>query len=53
MAYILDICVYYTKSHANFIEELERYVTYFNAERPAYALNHKSPVQFKTEQGFG
>lgn len=29
------------------------YVWYFNNERPAYALNYKSPVQFRTEQGFG
>ena len=32
---------------------IERYVKYFNTERPAYALNYKSPVQYKTEQGFG
>ena len=37
----------------NLKEGLERYVTYFNTERPAYALNYKSPVQYKTEQGFG
>ena len=31
---------------------LTQYVTYFNCDRPAYALGYKSPVQFKTEQGF-
>lgn len=37
----------------NLEEVIERYVKYFNNERPAYALNYKSPVQYKTEQGFG
>lgn len=32
---------------------LEKYVYYFNNQRPAYALNYKSPVQYCTEQGFG
>jgi len=27
-------------------------VDYYNNERPAYALNYKSPLQFKTEMGF-
>ena len=32
---------------------IESYIKYFNNERPAYALNYKSPVQYKTELGFG
>lgn len=32
---------------------IRNYVNYFNNERPAYALNYKSPVQYKTELGFG
>ena len=32
---------------------IEEYVYYFNNYRPAYALNYKSPVQYRTEQGFG
>ena len=36
------------------VEELiKTYVDYFNNIRPAYALNYKSPVQYKTELGFG
>ena len=36
------------------IEELiKTYVDHFNNVRPAYALNYKSPVQYKTELGFG
>jgi len=31
---------------------LDRYVLFFNHERPAAALHYKSPVQFKIEQGF-
>ena len=31
---------------------LDEYVHYFNHKRPAAALGYKSPVQFRTEQGF-
>lgn len=31
---------------------LDRFVAYFNHDRPASALGYKSPVQFKIEQGF-
>ena len=30
-----------------------RYVDYYNNDRPAYALNYQSPVQYRTERGFG
>ena len=33
-------------------EMIAAYVAYFNNERPAYALQYKSPVQFRIEQGF-
>ena len=39
--------------YENLEELIQTYVEYFNKERPAYALNYKSPVQYKTEQGFG
>ena len=32
---------------------LNRYVAYFNEERPAYKLKYQSPIQFRTERGFG
>lgn len=32
---------------------LNTYVEYFNNRRPAAALQYKSPVQYKIEQGFG
>lgn len=31
---------------------IDEYVYYFNNYRPAFALNYKSPVQYRTEQGF-
>lgn len=31
---------------------LDDFVQYYNYFRPAYALNYKSPIQFKSEQGF-
>lgn len=34
-------------------EMIEAYMEYFNNERPAYALQYKTPVQYRTELGFG
>ena len=31
---------------------LNRFVHYYNFDRPAAALGYKSPVQYKTELGF-
>ncbi|MBR1762031.1 MAG: IS3 family transposase, partial [Eubacterium sp.] len=28
------------------------YITYYNTERPSVKCGRKSPVQFRTEQGF-
>lgn len=32
-------------------EMIDKYVDYYNNVRPAYSLNYKSPIQFKTELG--
>ena len=40
------------KNTDNISDTLSRYVDYFNNRRPAFALGYKSPVQFRTEQGF-
>lgn len=32
--------------------DIEKYIAYFNSERPAYSLDYKTPLQFKTEMGF-
>ena len=36
----------------NVREDIEKYIFYFNNLRPAYSLNYKTPLQFKTEMGF-
>lgn len=33
-------------------EFVDRYVHYYNNDRPAYALNYQSPIQYRTERGF-
>ena len=46
---ILDFDLY----HSNNVEQtIKDYVHYFNYDRPAYSLNYKTPIQFKTELGF-
>lgn len=37
----------------NLLDFVNMYVEYFNNERPAYALNYQSPIQYRTERGFG
>ena len=35
------------------VEKLnEKYIYYYNNERPSYALQYKTPIQFKIESGF-
>ncbi len=36
----------------NVYDFIDNYVSYYNYERPAYALKYKTPIQFKIEQGF-
>ena len=31
---------------------IEKYIYYYNNERPSYALQYKTPIQFKIESGF-
>ena len=40
------------RSTDDLLGTLDRYVSFFNLERPAAALNYKSPVQFRLDQGF-
>jgi transposase InsO family protein len=37
----------------NLTETVKNAITYYNNERPSYALNYKSPVQYRIERGFG
>ena len=32
--------------------DIENYIHYYNNHRPAYSLNYKTPLQFKSEMGF-
>lgn len=34
-------------------EMIDAYVEYYNNERPAYSLKYKTPIQYRTELGFG
>ena len=36
----------------SFSEFIDNYIHYFNYERLSWKLNYKTPVQFRTEQGF-
>lgn len=45
-------CDYTHTEKLNFPYFLDKYVEYYNNERPAYALGYLSPVQYRTEQGF-
>ncbi|MDY5875071.1 MAG: IS3 family transposase [Bacilli bacterium] len=31
---------------------MKLYIDYYNYERPSYALNYKTPIQYKIESGF-
>ena len=37
----------------NLFEFVDRYVEYYNNDRLAYSLNYQSPIQYRTERGFG
>lgn len=41
------------RKYASAEEMIASYVAYYNNDRPAYALQYKTPVQYKIEQGFG
>lgn len=41
---------YWTLDH--FPQFMKWYVQYFNTQRPAYSLNYKTPIQYKSDLGF-
>ena len=45
----IDFDIYHCKDVPNLINN---YITYYNTERPSAKCGRKSPVQFRTEQGF-
>lgn len=36
----------------NLFDFIDKFIYYYNNERPAFALNYKTPIQYKTELGF-
>ena len=40
------------KNCSNVPKLIEEYIYYYNNQRPAYALNYKTPIQYKIESGF-
>ena len=43
---------FHLRDSADVRTDIERYIDYFNCIRPAYSLNYKTPLQFKSEMGF-
>lgn len=40
------------KHSDNISKLIEDYICYYNNERPSYALNYKTPIQYKLDSGF-
>ena len=48
-----ELFIDFDLKHCNDVPKLiEEYVYYYNNERPSYALNYKTPIQYKIESGF-
>ena len=48
-----ELFIDFDLKHCDNISKLiEEYVCYYNYERSSYALNYKTPIQYKIESGF-
>lgn len=48
-----ELIIDFNLKHCNNVPELiKEYIYYYNNERPSYALNYKTPIQYKIESGF-
>ena len=48
-----ELFIDFDLKHSNDVPNLIKlYIDYYNNERPSYALNYKTPIQYKTESGF-
>lgn len=48
-----ELFIDFDLKHSNNVPNLvKEYIYYFNNERPSYALEYKTPIQFKLESGF-
>jgi transposase InsO family protein len=48
-----ELFIDFDLKHSNDVPNLIKlYIDYYNNERPSYALNYKTPIQYKIESGF-
>ena len=48
-----ELFIDFDLKHSNDVSNLIKlYIDYYNNERPSYALNYKTPIQYKIESGF-
>ena len=48
-----ELFIDFDLKHSNDVPNLIKlYINYYNYERPSYALNYKTPIQYKIESGF-
>ena len=48
-----ELFIDFDLKHSNNVPNLIKlYIDYYNNERPSYALNYKTPIQYKIESGF-
>lgn len=40
------------KNTSNIYQFIDKYIYYYNYERPSYKLNYKTPIQYRIESGF-
>ena len=48
-----ELIIDFDLKHCKDVKKLiDKYIYYYNNERPSYALQYKTPIQFKIESGF-
>ena len=48
-----ELIIDFDLKHCNNVSKLiKEYIYYYNNGRPSYALNYKTPIQYKIESGF-
>ena len=48
-----ELFIDFDLKHSNDVPNLIKlYIDYYNYERPSYAFNYKTPIQYKIESGF-
>lgn len=47
-----ELIIDFDLKHCKNVPELIKEYIYYNNKRPSYALNYKTPIQYKIESGF-